>query len=123
MSWLDKYSRRDRLRKPGEHWYGVEDLFDPKGIRTVDKGMFILGRLDDVVIVQIPNDTPKGAVNSLHDRLKKAGVQSVCFAVTEDVKFLKLRTLSALEEKAIEDDVQRTRAKHANKDDASNPRS
>jgi hypothetical protein len=94
--------KRDKLRKPGEHWYEVTDLFDPNKIRSLGDHLFIMGKLDGVVIVEVPDGTGPQAVDDLRRRLQAAGITSIAFAVESGIRFLKLKALNEIEEERIE---------------------
>lgn len=99
--------KRDKLRKPGEHWYEVTDLFDPNRIQSLGGQMFVMGKLDDVVIVEVPDHVSPKALEKVHKQLRAMGVTSLCFAIQAGVRFLKLKALTAVEETALEAEVAR----------------
>ncbi len=99
--------KKDKLRKPGEHWYEIVDLFDAEKIQRVsslDEGqhVFIMGRLDEVTVVEVPKGTAPSHIRTLGEDLQNAGVKNAVFAVTSGVRLLKIRALTAREEALVE---------------------
>lgn len=100
-----KYSKKDKLRQPGDHWYEVIDLFDPNKIRGLGRGLFIMGKLDDVNIVEVPAGTTQRDIASLVERLRGAGIKSTCFVIQAGTRFVKLKALTEMEEAKIEAEI------------------
>jgi len=100
--WGKKKPKSDTLRQKGDHWYEVVDLFDANQIQGIGDRVFIMGKLDDVVVVEMPKHFTPELAQTLGDRLKRVGITSVCFVVPEGVRFLKLSPLSPVEEAKLD---------------------
>jgi len=90
-----KLEAPDEVRRDYEHWYEVVEYFDASEIKRlpVDGGSaFIMGKLDDVTIVEVGKGTPMEAVKRLGEWLKENGIDALL--VSEGVKFMKLRPAS-----------------------------
>jgi len=89
---IHKYEAPDEVRRDTEHWYEVIEYFDADAIQKlpVDGGSaFIMGKLDEVNIVEVGKGTPMDAIKRLGEWLKENGIDALL--VSEGVKFMKLR--------------------------------
>ena len=92
---VHKLEAPDEVRRAYEHWYEVIEYFDASEIKRlpVEGGdAFIMGKLDDVTIVEVGKGTPMDAVKRLGEWLKENGIDALL--VSEGVKFMKLRPAS-----------------------------
>lgn len=90
-----KLEAPDEVRRDYEHWYEVVEYFDASEIKRlpVDGGdAFIMGKLDDVTIVEVGKGTPMDVVQRLGAYLKEHGIDALL--VSEGVKFMKLKPAS-----------------------------
>jgi len=104
----------DPVRRTGEHWYELVDLFDPAKIQALPVvanvgRTHVLGSLRDMLIVEFPASADPGAVRALLRQMAAQGAGPV-FAVSEGVRFVRLRALDAAEERAVDEEVQRGEA-------------
>ena len=55
---LEQFNRADTLRREGEHWFELTELFDSREIRRLPTTgrTFLMGVLDDVVIIEVPQE-------------------------------------------------------------------
>jgi hypothetical protein len=89
---IHKMESPDEVRRDTEHWYEVVEYFDADAIQKlpVDGGSaFIMGKLDEVNIVEVGKGTPMDAIKRLGEWLKENGIDALL--VSEGVKFMKLR--------------------------------
>jgi len=101
---IHKLESPDDVRRDYEHWYEVIEYFDASEIKRlpVDGGSaYIMGKLDEVTIVEVGKATPMEAVQRLGEWLKENGIDALL--VSEGVKFMKLRP--ANEEQAAKLDM------------------
>jgi len=92
---LRKLEAPDEVRRDYEHWYEVTEYFDASEIKRlpVDGGdAYIMGKLDDVTIVEVGKGTPMDVVKRLGGYLKDNGIDALL--ISEGVKFMKLKPAS-----------------------------
>jgi hypothetical protein len=92
---VHKLEAPDEVRRDYEHWYEVTEYFDASEIKRlpVDGGeAYIMGKLDDVTIVEVAKKTPMDVVKRLGEWLKENGIDALL--VSEGVKFMKLKPAS-----------------------------
>ena len=92
---VSKLEAPDEVRRDYEHWYEVIEYFDASAIERlpVDGGdAYIMGKLDEVNIVEVGKGTPMEAIKRLGGYLKENGIDALL--VSEGVKFMKLRPAS-----------------------------
>lgn len=99
----DEKERQQRIaarRAKGivEHWYEVIEYFDPTKIETVDMPAaqgyrtFVHGVIDELTIVEVPNDMPNDQVRAYGEELGRMGLRVLL--VSSNVRFMKLRPCS-----------------------------
>jgi hypothetical protein len=89
---IRKLEAPDEVRRDYEHWYEVVEYFDASEIKRlpVDGGnAYIMGKLDDVTIVEVGKGTPMDVVKRLGGYLKDNGIDALL--VSEGVKFMRLK--------------------------------
>jgi hypothetical protein len=89
---LKRYEKPDQLRKEGEHWYELVEHFDARHIERLpvkDGRAFIMGRLDEAVVVEVSKETDQQKLVQIGQWLEKHGLDSII--VTDDIRFVKLR--------------------------------
>ena len=110
---LTKARAGDTVRKEGEHWYELLDLFDPKEIRALPKSplgrTFFMGMLNETFVLEYPAGTPPEQVREFMRVLRSQGF-APCLAVQEGVRFLKLGTVDADTEQKLDEEVRREEA-------------
>jgi hypothetical protein len=103
---MKKPKRRVARLMPGEHWFEAIGYFDPAGATLVPVGdaggprAFVLGALDDLLVVEIPRDMGATALEAVGTHLAQAGKHAIL--VTEGIRFLKLRLCTHAEAQEIE---------------------
>lgn len=97
---------KSAVRDAGEHWYELTQIFDPNEIKLLPlpdgKRAFLMGVIDDLVIVEVPKDTPAAAARGFQEFLQKQGLQSAAIVVTAGVQFLRLRRTTAKQERKLD---------------------
>ena len=111
---LARLKTPDPVRRAGEHWYELISLFDPGRITTLPAvaGLgrtHVIGMLSGMLVVEFPRDAQPDAVRALMRNLADQGVGPV-FAVSEGVRFVRLRALDAAEERQVDEEVLRAEA-------------
>lgn len=105
---IERLRRPDAMRRAGEHWYELVDLFDPTKFETFPLDgigpSYVLGTLQGMIILEVPVGTPHEAIRALLRKLREQGAPPV-FAVTQGVRFVRLRALDADEERKIDEVV------------------
>jgi hypothetical protein len=83
------------VSRPGTHWYGIEDYFDPTQIEAVPvKGAgFMMGVLEDMVVIEVPKAMASdNNLVRLGQQLSSMGIKALI--IQEGVRFLRLRSVS-----------------------------
>lgn len=100
--------RATQFKEPwkSDRWFEVISLFDEKAIRPLPSTdsklrMFVMGSLEDVVILSVPQNASPKAVRDAMDALGERGIRALAF--TDDIRFVKLRPLSDQEGKVIDE--------------------
>lgn len=111
---IAKLTTPDPVRRAGEHWYELISLFDPGQITTLPAvagigRAYVLGSLSGMLVVEFPRDAQPDAVRALMRNLADQGLGPV-FAVSEGVRFVRLRALDAAEERQVDEEVLRAEA-------------
>jgi hypothetical protein len=90
-----------KLRKAGQHWYVLEEYFDEnkKEIIGINESGYMLGVLEDFVIVRIPETMPIIEVDALGIRLAEMGIKALI--VKEGIRLLRLREVTGEREKKL----------------------
>jgi hypothetical protein len=96
-----------KLRKAGQHWYELEEYFDEKQkkIIGVNESGYMLGVLEDFVVVQVPEDYPLVDLDLLGNRLADMGIKALI--VKEGIRFLRLREITGEQEKKLNEILER----------------
>lgn len=113
-------NRKDRRANPDE-WHRIVSYFDPEEDRVVELGdgaasIHIRGRLDNVIVVQIPDMTPEKQVKMLKGvqaAMEGAGIDKPIVLLPHFVKLVKFRTLSAAEGKKVDDHAKKKKMAEA----------
>lgn len=89
-----------------DRWFEVVSLFDANEIRPLTSAdsklrIFVMGSLEDVVILSVPKQANPKAVHDAMDALGERGIRALAF--TDDIRFVKLRPLSDQEGKVIDE--------------------
>jgi hypothetical protein len=93
-------------RKPA-HWYELVEYFEPEAIKRVrlpeTQGYrtFHHGTIDDMLIVEVDKEMPNALVQEFGEALAKSGLKA--FIVSNNVRFLRLRRVSAEESELLDD--------------------
>jgi hypothetical protein len=110
---LAKFTRGDRLRREGEHWYKFEDYFDGKHIVRVPgpwkEPTYMMGMVEDTFAVEVPEEATPEQVDGLLQLLRRNGV-TPAFAIVRGVRFVKLATVDAVTEAKLDAEVNRAAA-------------
>ncbi len=90
----------NKLRLAKKYWYELEGYFNPKAIEAIPvlDGGFMMGILEDFVVVEVPSDKSTEAINKLGAYLQSAGLKALI--VQEGIRFLRLTEVT--KEKATE---------------------
>lgn len=93
---LQKLAAGDSLRQEGEHWYELIEYFDPHAIQRIPgpSNAFMMGMLQDAIVVQIPEGTEPEEVPQFVAALSAKGIDNPVLVVTDKVRFVKLGTVS-----------------------------
>ena len=96
---LHKLLEGDSLRREGEHWYELLEYFDAEKIERVQipgapARTFAMGYLDDALVLQVPKDETAEAVQAFRDMLKNNNLKVPFLVITENVRFVRLGTVS-----------------------------
>jgi tRNA(Met) C34 N-acetyltransferase TmcA len=96
------------LHKHGAHWYALEDYFDAHKIEAMPvKGSgFMLGTLEDMVVVEVPEHFSPAAIQGIGDSLTSIGIKAL--VIREGIRFLRLRAVED-QERARLDTIVATR--------------
>jgi hypothetical protein len=71
------------------------------------KRAFLMGVLDDLVIVEVPKDTSAEAAQGFQKFLQQQGLKSAAIVVTAGVQFMKLRRAPDKEARALDAQLQK----------------
>lgn len=87
-------------------WYEVTETFtSPERIRNVQEAegarVFLLGRIEGVVIVEVPADMPGPAARDALGRALTERLKGSVLIVNESIKFMKLRRATAEQERIL----------------------
>lgn len=93
----------NKLRLAKKYWYELEAYFDPKEIEAIPvlDGGFMMGILEDFVVVEVSKDKSMEEINMLGAYLEKSGLKALI--VREGIKFLRLTEVD--KEKVVELDA------------------
>lgn len=109
---VDKKRKRkpNRLRVAKQYWYELEAYFDPHEIKAtpVSGGGFILGILEDFVVVEIPKDKTKEDIYALGQYLAKVGLKALI--VQAGIRFLRLTEVDKKKASELEEILVRQKA-------------
>lgn len=101
--------RRENLARDagaGEHWYELTAAFDPNQIRMLPlpdgKRAFLMGVLDDLVIVEVPKDTSTDTARAFQEFLRRQGLKSAAIVVTDGVQFMRIRRVEDKQARALD---------------------
>ena len=100
-------ARRNRtggkFRKAGKHWYEIEAYFDEKRreIIGVNESGYMLGVLEDFVIVEVPPNKTPVEINVIGTRLAEMGIKAL--VIQQGIRFLRLKEISGEQEKKLND--------------------
>ncbi len=107
----DKRKRKGGgLHKNGKHWYALESYFGPKLIEStpIEDGGFMMGALEDWIVVEVKADWPPEKVQALATRLTAMGMSIL--VVQAGVRFLRLRGVTGDEEKNLDEILAKQKA-------------
>lgn len=81
-----------KLHRKGSHWYELESYFDPALIEStpVEDSGFMMGVLEDFVVVEVKEDTPHVRIESIGKVLAEIGVKALI--VRAGIRFLRLKS-------------------------------
>lgn len=104
-----------RDARAGEHWYELVNTFDPTQIKLLPlpegKRAFLMGVLDDLVIVEVPKDTSTEAARGFQQFLQAQGLKSAAIVVTAGVQFMKLRRVDDKQARVLDGQLQASEKK------------
>lgn len=93
---LDRLKKGDRVRREGEHWYELIELFNPAEIRRVPyagSNAYLMGMLQDAIVVEVPEGSDYSAMMQFTAQLRKAGLSAPPIFIYPGVRFLKIATI------------------------------
>jgi len=99
-----KRRKKGRVRRVrDEQWFELVSAFDPKKITKIPipGNVFILGHVDDLLVVELPQDATQTTIDSFRDWLRGTGVTSVAICVSAGTRFLKLHPCDAAQVAAL----------------------
>lgn len=107
MSKLDRRVARRKATFPvwsDARWFEVVDRFDPAAIRAIprtakDERMFILGPIEDIIIIEVPQNAPVERVQEVLRVFEERGIRVLAF--TDNTRFVKLRMCSPQEQEML----------------------
>lgn len=92
---------RKKLLK-GEQIYELVSAFDATKITPLPGRSFLMGHIDDVIVIEIPSKSTSAEVAAFREGIQKMGITSACMLVKEGTKFLKLRVVDPKTREEIE---------------------
>lgn len=102
-----KHAQKPWERTGANGWYEVIESFPEGGerVRNVPEAeghrVFVLGKIEEVVIIEVPDDMPTDARDALGRALSKV-LQRNVFLTTERIKFMRLRRANPIEERQLD---------------------
>lgn len=102
---LQRYEPERQLRKEGEHWYRLVEMFNPHEIKRVpvgDQQAFLMGMLQEAIVVEVPDGTSQEEMVHFSQQLRRAGVSAPPIYIYAGVRFLKLASVDPELEKRLD---------------------
>lgn len=93
---LQRLKRGDSLRREGEHWYRLTELFDATEIKRVPydgEHAYLMGMLQDTIVVEVPSSADYQSMKHFAAQLRKAGIAVPPLFIHPGVRFLRLATV------------------------------
>jgi len=90
-----------KLRKSGKHWYEIEAYFDErkKEVVGVRESGYMLGVLEDFVIVEVPEIKSPAEISVMGTRLAEMGIKAL--VIQRGIRFLRLKEISGEQESKL----------------------
>lgn len=102
---LERLRVGDTLRRDGEHWYQLVEMFDADLIRRIPyrgANAYMMGMLKDLIVVEMPEGTTHEQMLHFTRHLKRAGITHDPLYITKGVRFLKLGAVPEEMEKQLD---------------------
>lgn len=104
--------RKKNGKKHETPWYELQEALDPENYTRLpfeDHKAFLLGHVDDVLIIEIPRGSSAAEIRGLQHGLRSLGMTSAALMVEEGIRFLKLRPMSKKEAKEAEEAMKKVK--------------
>ena len=94
---------RMRSAKANKYWYELEAYFDAKDIEIipVKDGGFMMGILEDFVVIEVSREKSTQEINDLASYLASMGFKSLI--IHEGIKFLRLKEVTGVKAKELDE--------------------
>lgn len=111
---LNKAIKRKKKGKGKKHetpWYELQEALNPENYTRLpfEGDAFLLGHVDDVLIIEIPRGSSAAEIRGLQHGLRSLGMTSAALMVEEGIRFMKLRPLSKKEAKEAEEALKKVK--------------